>query len=175
MFERLLDRLEPSGFYGILHMSSPPMSRGFVSDDLALARRHLRQSVELPLLLAKWARRPGSGVKRLVMLGSTFGAAHPQPHGGAYSLGKAALEHLARLLTADLAAQGATVNVVVPTVIPVGMNEGLPERARKALAGRMPTGRLVETADLLPVIDFLLSAGSAQINGASIVVDGGSA
>ncbi len=174
-FERLLDRLSPGDFHGILHMSSPPMSRGFVSDDLDLVRRHLRHSMELPLLLAQWARRPGSSVKRLLMFGSMAGSKNPQTHAGAYSLGKAALEHLARLLVADLAGQGATINVVVPTAVAVGMNEGMPEKTRKALAGRMPTGRLVETSDILPIVEFLLSEGSSQINGSSIAVDGGSA
>lgn len=171
--EALLDSLSPEDFHGIVHMSSPPMSRGFVSDDLSLVRGHLRQSVEAPLLLAGWARRSGSRVKRVVLMGSTAGTKFPATHAGAYSLGKAGLEHLARLLVADLAGIGATVNVVAPSLVPVGMNDGMPERARKSLAGRIPTGRLVEPADVARVVEFLLSDAAGQINGASIVVDGG--
>jgi 3-oxoacyl-[acyl-carrier protein] reductase len=83
------------------------------------------------------------------------------------------MEHVARLLTADQSAQGATVNVVLPTALPVGLNAGMPELTRKALTGKMPTGRLVETSDVANVVMFLLSEAAAQINGATIAVDGG--
>lgn len=171
--ERYLDATSPEGWYGVLHLSAPPMPRAFVSDDLAMVRRHLRHGIEVPLLLAQWARRPGSGVKRLVLLGSTAGLKFPKSQWGAYSLGKAALEYLPRLLTADLAAQGATVNVITPTAIPVGMNEGMPERARAALAGRMPTRRLLDVPDVAALVRYVLSDEAAQINGAAIAVDGG--
>ena len=173
-FERFLEEHDPAAFYGALHLSVPAMSAAFASDDLPGVRQHLRHAVEVPLLLAQWARRPGSTVRRLVLIGSTAGSTHPRPELGAYSLGKAAMEHLARLLTADLAAQGATVNLVVPGVVPLGLNEGLSERARKVLMGKMPTGRLVEPKDLAAVVVFLLSEAASQINGATIAVHGGS-
>lgn len=171
--EGFLARTSPGHFYGVLHMSVPPLVRSFASDDLPGVERHWRHAVEIPLRLAKWARQPGSRVKRMILLGSTAGSRRPQPHFGAYSLGKAAMEHVARLLTADLAAQGATVNVVVPTMVPVGLNEGLSDRARLAMVAKMPTGRLIEPRDVAAIISFLLSPGSTQINGVSIAVDGG--
>jgi 3-oxoacyl-[acyl-carrier protein] reductase len=65
------------------------------------------------------------------------------------------------------------VNIVLPTAVPVGINEGMPERSRKSLAGKMPSGRLVESKDIANVILFLLSDASSQINGTAISVDGG--
>jgi len=171
--ERYLDQESPQDVYGIVHLSVPPVPRAFVSDDLDAVRRHLRHGVEIPLLLARWARRPGSGVKRLIFIGSTAGSKFPQPHMGAYALGKAALEYLPRLLTADLMAQGATVNVVSPTAIPVGINEGMSHRAQAVLMGKMPTRRLVEPRDVAQVVLFLLSEAAAQVNGTVIAVDGG--
>lgn len=171
--ETSLARESPADYYGILHLSVAPMGRGFVSDDLDAVRRHWRHSVEVPLALAQWARRPGSAVKRIVLFGSTAGSRHPTPHAGAYSLGKAAMEHAAKLLTADLAPQGATINVVLPTAVPVGLNAGMSERARLSLAAKMPTGRLVEPRDLARVTEFLLSDAAGQINGSAIAVDGG--
>ena len=173
--EAYLDRQSPGEFYGVVHLSVPPVSRAFVSDDLLAVRQHLRHSVEVPLLLARWARQPGSGVKRMVLCGSTFGVKSPKPQLGAYALGKAAMEYLPRLLTADLAAQGATVNVITPTVLPVGLNEGMSERTRATLVGKMPTRRLVDPHDIANVLLFLLSDASAQINGVTIAVDGGGA
>lgn len=172
-FERFLEQHSPAEVYGVLHLSVPPVSSAFASDDLAGVRRHLRHAVEVPLLLARWARQEGSAVRRLVLVGSTFGSTRPRAHVGAYSLGKAAMEHLARLLTADLAAQGATVNVVAPGVVPVGLNEGLSARAQTTLAGRIPTGRLVQPADIAAVVTFLLSDAASQINGTTIAVHGG--
>lgn len=162
-----------SGFFATVHLSAPPVPRAFLSDDLESARRHWRQSVEVPIRLAKWAREADSKVKRLVLVGSTYGTRFPKPHIGAYSLGKAAMEHACRLLVGDLAAQGATINVVAPTVVPVGLNEGMPERSRKSLQARMPTGRLLEPRDVAGVVEFLLSPAAAQINGTTITVDGG--
>lgn len=172
-FDRFLAENPPAGFEGVVYMSAPPVPRGFLSDDQDALRRHLRQSVEVPVRLAKWIRQPGSLVKRLVLLGSTYGTRFPKPHIGAYSLGKAAMEQACRLLVGDLAAQGATVNVVAPTVVPVGLNEGMPERSRKSLQARMPTGRLLEPRDVAGVVEFLLSPEAAQVNGTTIVVDGG--
>ena len=170
--EAYLNRQAPE-FYGLIHLSVPPVPRGFVSDDLAMVKRHLRHGVEVPLLLAKWARQPGSRVKRVILCGSTFGSKYPKTQLGAYALGKAAMEYLPRLLTADLAAQGATVNIITPTVVPVGLNEGMSERARAILIGKMPTRRLVDAHDISGVAQFLLSEAAAQINGVAIAVDGG--
>lgn len=171
--EHYLEGLAPGQFYGVLHLSVPPASRAFLSEDIPSVKEHLRHAVEVPLLLARWARQPGSNVKRLVLVGSMAGSGRPRPEMGAYSLGKAAMEHLARLLTADLSAQGATVNVVAPTMVPVGLNEGMSARARAAMVAKMPTGRLVESQDIAAVVTFLLSDGASQINGATIAVDGG--
>ncbi|MBI5597126.1 MAG: SDR family oxidoreductase [Elusimicrobia bacterium] len=172
-FDALLDAHPAAGFSAVVHLSSPPVARGFLSDDPEGLRRHLRQAVEVPAALARWARKPGSRVKRLVLVGSTYGTRFPKPHLGAYSLAKAAMEAACRLMTADLAAQGATVNVVAPTVVPAGLNEGMPERAKASLKARMPTGRLVEAADVAGVVEFLLSPASSQVNGTVIAVDGG--
>lgn len=172
-FRSFLERTPPSGFYGVVHLSVPPVARALVSDDLAAVRRQLRQAVEVPIEFVQWARGPGAAIKRVVLVGSSYGQKFPKPNLGAYSLGKAAMEHLAKLLPVDLAAQGATINVIAPTVIPVGLNEGMPERARKTLLGKMPTGRVVEPSDVTYLVLFLLSEQSAQINGAVIPVDGG--
>lgn len=171
--EAYLDGQPASEFYGVVHLSVPPVPRAFVSDDLSMVRRHFRHAVEVPLLLARWAKQGGSRVKRIVLCGSTFGAKYPKPHLGAYALAKGVMEQLTRLLTADLAVQGTTVNVVSPTVIPAGLNEGMSQRAQAALVGKMPTGRLVTPEDVAAVVLFLLSGEAAQINGVTIPVDGG--
>lgn len=168
-----LDALNPSDFYAVVHMSTPPVPRGFVSDDLAMVRLHLRHAMEVPLILARWARKPGSAVKRVVLVGSLYGSKHPKPHMGAYSMAKAAMELLPPLLAVDLAGQGATVNLIAPGIMPVGLNAGMPHRTQKSLAAGIATGRLLQANDVASLIHFLLSEQASQLNGAVIPLDGG--
>jgi 3-oxoacyl-[acyl-carrier protein] reductase len=168
-----LGRLSPEDFYGIVHMSTPPVKRGFTSDSLADVRRHWRHAVEIPVLLANWAKGADSGVRRLVLMGSIFGNKRPNPQLGAYSLAKSGTENLASLLSWDLAQKGVTVNVVSPGIVPLGLNKGMLEREQQSLASQTATGRLCSARDLAGLIQFLLSDGAGQINGTVLTVDGG--
>jgi NAD(P)-dependent dehydrogenase (short-subunit alcohol dehydrogenase family)/acyl dehydratase len=171
--ERLLASLAPADFHGIVHLSAPNVKRALLTADPADNRRHWRHAVELPVLLGRWAQQRGSTVRRIVLFGSTYGTKAPDAQLGAYSLAKAATEHVARLMMWDLSAQRATINVVVPGFVPLGMNTGILEAKKRQRAARMPHGQLVMPDDLAGVVAFLLSDEAAQINGTSIVVDGG--
>jgi NAD(P)-dependent dehydrogenase (short-subunit alcohol dehydrogenase family)/acyl dehydratase len=171
--ERLLASLAPADFHGIVHLSAPNVKRALLTADPADNRRHWRHAVELPVLLGRWAQQSGSAVRRIVLFGSTYGTKAPDAQLGAYSLAKAATEHVARLMMWDLTRQKATVNVVVPGFVPLGMNTGILEAKKRQRAARMPHGQLVMPDDLVGVVAFLLSDEAAQINGTSIVVDGG--
>jgi NAD(P)-dependent dehydrogenase (short-subunit alcohol dehydrogenase family)/acyl dehydratase len=171
--ERLLAALSPADFHGIVHLSAPSVKRALLTADPVDNRRHWRHAVEVPVLLGRWAQQRGSAVRRIVLFGSTYGTKAPDAQLGAYSLAKAATEHVARLMMWDLSAQKATVNVVVPGFVPLGMNNGVLDAKKRQRAARIPHGRLVMPDDLAGVVSFLLSEESAQINGTSIVVDGG--
>lgn len=171
--ERVLEGLSPSDFYGVIHMSSAPLTRGFLTQSVPDLRRHLRHSLDIPLALARWAVGQDSGVRRFIMFGSTASRHPADPQSAAYSLAKATMEQLGRHLVWDFSLQGGTVNVIAPGFMPVGLNQGTPERARKALIARIPTGRLVEPDDVLKLVRFLLSPDSAQINGTVLTIDGG--
>jgi 3-oxoacyl-[acyl-carrier protein] reductase len=164
--EEFLAASRPEDFFGVVHMATPPYGNGFVSDDLDVTRRHLWHAVEIPLQLARWARQEGSSVKRIVLLGSHAGGKHPEPRTGAYSLAKMNMENLVRLLAVDLGTVGATINIVCPSALDV---HDTPATGASAV----PTGRLTSVADIANVLTFLLSEDAAQINGASIAVDGG--
>ena len=96
-------------------------------------------------------------IRRLT--GAQVEAGHGPPRGGDVRDSLASLDLAQRVLDYR------------PTV---GLNEGLSERAQKALIGRVPTARLVEPRDIAAVVIFLLSDGASQINGATIAVHGGS-
>jgi NAD(P)-dependent dehydrogenase (short-subunit alcohol dehydrogenase family) len=98
----------------------------------------------------------------------------------AYGVSKAALEHLARILAAELIEDGIRVN----TVVPGGMNtefaqhtEGLSPEAghalREAVRLSTPMLREGEPAELADAVLFLASSESSYISGATLPVDGG--
>jgi len=171
--ESALAGLDPSRFFGIVHMSVPGMRKQRLIDDGDELRRQLRHAVEVPIDLARWASRAGSQVRRLVLVGSTGGTKQPDVRAGAYALAKAAMEPLAGLLSHDLAAQHATVNLVRPGFMPTGLNQGVLSRTMLSIAGRAHSGALSQPSDVAALIAFLLGDSAAQINGSIVTVDGG--
>ena len=100
---------------------------------------------------------------------------HPQPESGAYSVSKAGLIMLSRLLSLELARHRIRSNVVSPGFTRTPHTQASyvdPETA----AGRLrmvPAGRVAEPADLADVIAFLASDRAGYIDGQDILVDGG--
>lgn len=171
--EAFLDSRAPSEFSAILHMSSAPLVRGPIIHSLPEVRRQMRHAVEVPILLTQWATLDESAVRRIVLVGSIAGTRLPDIQHPSYSLAKASMEHLVRFLAAETTSLKATVNVVLPGAMSSGMNRGMLDRQRKSIAARTATGRMVEPKDVADVVAFLLSDRAGQINGSSIVVDGG--
>ncbi|NQV72971.1 SDR family oxidoreductase [bacterium] len=171
--ENFLASVDPSEFYGIINMSSAPLSHAFASDDLGSIRKQLRHAVEVPLIFTKWARSPGSSVKRIVLIGSQSGTRLPQAKMGVYSIAKAAMEHLPVVLAADLSGIKATINVIALGATESGMNAKLSARALAGLSSKSGSGRVSSALDLSRLVEFLLSPESAQLNGTVIPLDGG--
>lgn len=169
----VLSQLNPSDFYGIVHMSAPRPSAARLTQPQADWQQQLYHAVTLPIRLAQWAQLPGSTIKRLILMGSTAGTKHPELSMPSYSLAKSTVNSLLLLLAVDLATIGATVNCVSPGFVPVGMNAGVPQRKQTSLAGLTPTGRLTQPKDVAQAISFLLSESSEQINGTTLTIDGG--
>jgi NAD(P)-dependent dehydrogenase (short-subunit alcohol dehydrogenase family) len=164
--DSLLATHSPAEFFAILHLSSPPANREFLSDNVDATRRQLWHALDLPLQLTRWARQAGSAVQRIVLLGSHAGRKHPDTALGAYSLAKAAEEELVRFLAVEFGVGGGTVNIVTPSRLDV-FDTG------QSGASGVPTGRLSTAGDVAGVISFLLSDTASQVNGAVIAVDGG--
>lgn len=110
----------------------------------------------------------------VINIGSIHGL-QSAPGMAAYSVSKAALESLTRIAALELGRLGIRVNCVIPGF--VGTERilrlfGRNDMMRK-LEERIPTGKLASPDQIADVVLFLCSESAAQINGASIVIDGG--
>jgi gluconate 5-dehydrogenase len=90
-----------------------------------------------------------------------------------YTTSKAALNHLARDLAAQLADFGIRVNAIAPGSIDAGMTTTLPAASRDELEASVPLGRLGRPDDLRGAIAIAVSDLSAYVTGQVLVVDGG--
>ena len=116
-------------------------------------------------------RRKGRG-GRIVFTSSVTGIqAHHRLE--AYGMTKAALQMLARSLVTTLGPLGITTNAVAPgATITERTAEELPDYA--GTWGKfIPTGRVNRPEDIAQAVLFLVSPAAAQINGQTLVVDGG--
>jgi NAD(P)-dependent dehydrogenase (short-subunit alcohol dehydrogenase family) len=91
----------------------------------------------------------------------------------AYTASKAGVLGMVRTLAAENVALGITVNAVLPGLVAtekvLSMPPAVLDRARAAL----PSGRLVEPAEVAALVAFLVSPQAAQITGEEIGIAGG--
>ncbi len=103
------------------------------------------------------------------------GAAKAAPGLGAYSIAKAGVVMLTKLLAVELAAYKIRVNAIGPYLVKTAFSQPLwadPE-ACKSLEASIPLGRLAEAEDVMRTALFLASEASSYITGQTIFLDGG--
>lgn len=160
--------------FGIVHAAWPGApSGGLLGADHELVRAQLAAGTSIPLALANLLfETAGSEGGRLVLIGSTAGSFKPHVPTGAYSLGKAAMEAVMRLVAPELARRQITVNVVSPGFIAAGINAASTTRQQLLETAAVPMGRLCTIEDVTGTIGFLLSDASAFVSGQNIVLSG---
>ena len=103
-----------------------------------------------------------------------------EPETGAYSVTKAAVIMLGKMLACDLGGDGIRVNVLAPGDTVPGMREMLRpgDLVRPAEEWRTwprpPLGRYGQASEVAAAAAFLLSAEASFCNGSVLLVDGGS-
>jgi 3-oxoacyl-[acyl-carrier protein] reductase len=90
-----------------------------------------------------------------------------------YAASKAGLLGLTKSLAREVASRGVTVNAVAPGFIDTAMTQALPEKAREALLGQIPAGRLGQAADVAAAVTYLASEGAGYVTGQVLHVNGG--
>lgn len=100
-------------------------------------------------------------------------------NGAPYTMGKAALEALARTLAREEARHGVRVNIVAPGLVVTDMGDRLARAAMGAANGAADLdraaalGRVTRPEDVAAVVRFLVSGAAAQVTGQRVAVDGG--
>jgi NAD(P)-dependent dehydrogenase (short-subunit alcohol dehydrogenase family) len=110
----------------------------------------------------------------IINLSSQVGI-NPGAGGGAYSISKAGIIMMTRQLALELAPYSIRVNAIAPGVVKTDFNIDLWKNAEsaKAIAGKVPLGRLAEPEDIAKTALFLAADDSSYITGAVLTVDGG--
>jgi NAD(P)-dependent dehydrogenase (short-subunit alcohol dehydrogenase family) len=114
----------------------------------------------------------GSG--RVIAMSSVSGSLAHRLH-GAYAASKGGMNQLLRVMAAEWAPSGVTVNMIAPGYTETSLTREHLEKpgVRDALVELVPAGRLGEPEDVVGAALFLSSAHARFITGHILYVDGG--
>jgi gluconate 5-dehydrogenase len=114
----------------------------------------------------------GSG--RVVFLSSVSGLLAHQKH-GPYAASKGGLNQLMRVMAAEWAASGVTVNAVAPGYVETPLTADYLARPgiREGLQSLVPAGRLGQPGEVVGPVLFLASPHASFITGHVLYIDGG--
>jgi NAD(P)-dependent dehydrogenase (short-subunit alcohol dehydrogenase family) len=92
-----------------------------------------------------------------------------------YSATKAAVDHLTRVLAAEVGPSGVRVNAVSPGLTRTDMAEPIlaDEASKTGMVSQTPLGRLGEPEDIARVVTFLASDAAAWVTGQVVASSGG--
>lgn len=196
--ERVID--ETATAYGGLNVlvnnastsaDAAPSSVLEMTDEQILGRLHAKTMAAIRCSRAAVPTMRRSGWGRIVCIGGTSARTVFRPGElpvSASTLGQAmgnvGVVAFAKHLSEEVAADGITVNVVHPHIVRTDrfasriaelarQRNVTPADAEALFAAQIPIGRIVEPADLVPLILLFGSPPSAAITGQAVIVDGG--
>jgi acetoacetyl-CoA reductase len=111
------------------------------------------------------------GFGRIVVI-SSVAALGGLPGQVAYAASKAGQLGMVRTLASENAARGITANAVLPGLVATEQVLAMPVSVRERALGAVPSGRLIEPAEIAGAVAFLVGPEAAQINGQALAVDG---
>lgn len=117
-------------------------------------------------------KRRGWG--RIVMIASQAARTRTHVPGAHYQATKAGMVAFARVLAAEVASDGITVNSVAPGRIRTDMTAAVSADLNSSLANAIPAGRMGEPDEVAGAVAYLVSVDAAYSTGAILDINGGS-
>ena len=109
---------------------------------------------------------------RILLMASVTGVLS-HPFLAAYGMTKAAISNLAKNLVLEITKYGITINAIAPGAVATERTMAMDANYDKTWAQLIPTGKASTPEDVSRLALFLVSPYSGQINGQTIVIDGG--
>ena len=122
------------------------------------------QAVLKPMLKQKSGRIVT--ITSVVGLGGNAGQAN-------YAASKAGLVGFTKSVAREVASRGITANAIAPGFIETDMTAAMTDKAREAVLGAIPLGRVGRPEDVAGAALFLVSDAAAYVTGQVLAVDGG--
>ena len=117
----------------------------------------------------KRMRRRGSG--RIVNLTSVAVPLHIEGE-LSYVASKGALESMTRVLAAEVAPLGVTVNLVGPCPVQTDLIRGVPKAKMQALIDRLPLGRMATVEEVALTVDVFCRLDAGHLTGQILYLGG---
>jgi dehydrogenase/reductase SDR family member 4 len=121
------------------------------------------------------ARHMTAGGRGAIVNVSSTGGVRAAPGLGAYSVSKAAIIMLTRVLARELAPQGVRVNAIAPALVETRFSEVLwktPEILQRYLEST-PMGRTAQPDEMAGAVVYLCSDAASYVTGQTLILDGG--
>jgi NAD(P)-dependent dehydrogenase (short-subunit alcohol dehydrogenase family) len=109
---------------------------------------------------------------RIVVI-SSFAARFGMPAQVAYSASKAGLIGMVKTVAAETAGLGVTANAILPGLVASAGVTAMPQEIIDAWLERIPTGRMVDTAEIAAAVAYFASPEAGSVTGQELLIDGG--